>query len=75
VADFRVWGTITQLAPRQFVVVVSAVLDPPKFSDEAEVRTAQAASRHEAEQMQESMMIELGKVVRGRGHRVIDVEN
>lgn len=74
-ADYRIWGTITQTAPGQFVVVVSAVRDPPKFSAEAEVRTAAAESREEAQQLQEAMMIDLGKEVRERGHRVIDVEN
>jgi hypothetical protein len=73
-SHFRIWGTINQTAPAHFLVVVSAVRDPPKFSATADVRTADAASRQDAEQLQEKMMIELGAEVRARGDRIVDVE-
>ena len=71
-ADFRIWGTITRAAPACFVVIASAVHDPP--SDRADVRTGSASSYQAAEQLRDSLIRQLGAEVVARGDRVVDVE-
>lgn len=74
-ADFRVWGTIHQIAPNQFVVTVSAIPDElSKLPDGVEVETCITASRALAVESCSDMVLRMGKLIRERGDRVIDVE-
>lgn len=73
--DFRIWGTIHQLAPDQFVVTVSAVPDElGKLPYGVEVETHIAASRALAVEACSDMVLRMGKLIRERGDRVADVE-
>jgi hypothetical protein len=47
VADFRIWGTIHQVAPQQFAVTVSAVPDPASEQIEYAVVDAITVSSRE----------------------------
>jgi hypothetical protein len=74
-ADFRVWGTIHQIAPDQFLVTVSAVPDDlAALPDGVKVETHTATSRALAVEACSDMVLRMGKLVRARGDRVIDVE-
>ncbi len=73
--DFRIWGTIHQVAPDQFVVTVSAVPeDLEELPDGVEVDTHSAASQALAVKACSDMVFRMGKLIRERGDRVIDVE-
>lgn len=69
--DFRIWGTVTQIGPREFVVIVSAGSDP---IGEGLVEQALETSRDAALAKQMELVSAMGVKVTERGDRVIDVE-
>jgi hypothetical protein len=74
-ADFRIWGRIEHLGPREFIVIVSAVPDPPTPApDRVDVETQTVSSRAAAVEACADLVLQMGKLVRERGDRVVDVE-
>jgi hypothetical protein len=71
-ADYRIWGQLTQTGPQQFVAVASAVSIEP--DTRAMVEHVERASRTDAETELERLIMYLGAKVRESGHRVVDVE-
>lgn len=74
-ADFRVWGRVEQIGPQQFVAIASAVpnsLDASAMS--ADVRLQMRPDRERASEVLKRLMRALGKTIRKRGDRVVDVE-
>jgi hypothetical protein len=69
--DFRIWGTVTQIGPREFVVIVSAGSDP---MGDGLVEQALATSRDTALAKQLELVGAMAVKVTQRGDRVIDVE-
>ena len=73
-ADFRLWATINQLAPREFFVSVSAVPAARDGDGATILETDIATSRERAEALSADMLLRVGKLIRERGDRVVDVE-
>jgi hypothetical protein len=67
--DFHLWGSVTQLAPREFVVIVSAVSD-----GEAYVEQEVTDSRESAVLRQRDMAFKLVVKVMSNGGRIVDTE-
>lgn len=72
--DFRIWGTIHQVVPREFAVTVSAVPDDPASGQGAVVEAITVSSRELAVEACADLVLRMGKLVRERGDRVVDVE-
>ena len=75
-ADFRIWGTIHKVAPQEFAVTVSAVPDQPASEpiEGVVVDAITVSSRELAAEACADLVVRMGKRVRERGDRVVDVE-
>jgi hypothetical protein len=71
--DFRVWGRIDELAPTEFVVIVTAV---PESTDPTGVRTLTEmhVSRADAVAALRAMMPKMGRAIIAAGGCVTDTE-
>jgi len=71
--DYRVWGTVNQMGPEEFAVIVSGVsIEEP--GRDTQVSQAMCRSLEEATLRQRELMQELGRGIVDRGDRVVDVE-
>lgn len=68
-ADFRIWGTVTQTGPQEFVVVVCAATD-----GESMIERDVATSRSDALRRQPDLAFRLIWKVVGDGGRVTKIE-
>lgn len=66
---FNLWATISQSAPREFVVVASAIAG----TQTPIVLTCAAISLQEAQESANGLLLELGAMVRARGGTAGDV--
>lgn len=71
-ADFRIWGRVEHIGPRDFFVIASAV--PEVTTERVIVLTASLTSLADANAERARLMVRAGDAVRLRGHRVVDVE-
>ena len=72
-ATYQIWADITELAPDRFFITVSAVPKDERTQERTGgVKTAEAKSMQEAEQLRDEMVLEAGKRLRARGHVIMD---
>jgi hypothetical protein len=73
-ATYQIWADIVELSADRFFVTVSAVPKDERTEDRTGgVKTAEAKTRHEAEEARDAMVLELGKRLRSRGHVILDL--
>lgn len=71
--DFCIWGTVNQIGPQEFVVLVSAARDEIGEFDGAMLDRHIATSRALAVIAKNEMMRRMGEAIRARGDRVVNV--
>ena len=73
-ATYQIWADITEIAPDRFFVTVSAVPKDERTEERTGgVKTAEARTMAEAENLRDEMVLELGKRLRARGHVIMDL--
>jgi len=73
-ATYQIWADISQVEPDKFFVTVSAVPKDERTQDRTGgVKTAEAATMQEAEQLRDEMVLAVGKALRARGHVIMDL--
>lgn len=71
--DYRIWGTVNQIGPKEFAVIVTAVcVESPGAG--TYVRQAMCATRDEAIVRQYLLAAELVEEAVRRGDKIVDVE-
>ena len=72
-ATYQIWADITQLAPDRYFVTVSAVpKDERNEQRTGGVKTAEAKTLAEAENIRDELVLETGRRLRDRGHVILD---
>jgi hypothetical protein len=72
-ATYQIWADITQLAPDRYFVTVSAVPKDERTQERTGgVKTAEAKTLVEAENIRDEMVLETGRRLRDRGHVILD---
>ena len=73
-ATYQIWADITEIAPDRFFVTVSAVPKDERTEERTGgVKTAEARTMAEAENLRDEMVLELGKRLRARGDVIMDL--
>ena len=73
-ATYQIWADIAQIEPGRFFVTVSAVPKDERTQDRTGgVKTAEAKTMEEAEQLRDEMVLDVGKGLRARGHVIMDL--
>ena len=70
--DFHLAATINQVGPHEFFVTVSAMA-ASGANEGTILRTDIATSRLQAEELSADVLLQVAKLVRERGDRVVDV--
>ncbi len=72
-ATYQIWADITQLAPDRYFVTVSAVPKDERSQERTGgVKTAEAKTLAEAENIRDELVLETGRRLRDRGHVILD---